>query len=129
MNTYFSQGYRYPYAIIGFGGELRYWWMKFLKKGFYHCFIALGNGIDWILIDNLSHFTDLIILKNINITKALKEKGYTIIQTTPTIPPYSKAHLAPITCVETCKRFLGIKNRFIITPYQLYLFLLSKKGK
>lgn len=123
------QGYRYPYAFVGFGGTPRFWWMRFLKKGYYHCFVILGNGYEWILIDSLAHFTDAIILKNIDIKTAFHAKGYTLIRTTPMIPKPSGAILMPYTCVETTKRFLGIKNRFILTPYQLFKFLSNKKGK
>lgn len=123
------EGYRYPLAFIGFGGTPRFWWMHFLKKGFYHCFIILGNGYHWILIDSLSHFTDAIILKNVDIPKSLNDLGYRVICCTTAEPARSKAFLMPFTCVETVKRFLGIKNRFILTPYQLYKFLLIKKGK
>ncbi|MBR4926733.1 MAG: hypothetical protein IKY98_00230 [Alphaproteobacteria bacterium] len=129
MKSRITQGYRYPFALVGFGGTPRFWWMHFLKKGFYHCFVALGNGFEWILIDSLSHFTDAIVLKNVNIEAVLTQKGYRLIRTTPDIPPYSRAQLMPFTCVETVKRFLGIKNRYILTPYQLYNFLLLKKGK
>ena len=103
--------------------------MRLLKKGFYHCFVVLGNGYEWILIDTLSHFTDIIVLKNVDIKKALTNQGYQLIRTTPVIPNVSRAILMPFTCVETAKRFLGIKNRFILTPYQLFKFLLKKKGK
>ncbi|MBR5130408.1 MAG: hypothetical protein IKV03_04205 [Alphaproteobacteria bacterium] len=122
-------GYRYPFAYVGFGGEPRFWWMHFLKKNFYHCFIILGNGYEWILIDTLSHFTDIIVLKNVDIKKALTNQGYQLIRTTPVIPNVSRAVLMPFTCVETVKRFLGIKKRFILTPYQLFKFLSKKKGK
>lgn len=122
-------GYRYPYAYVGFGGEARYWWMRFLKKNFYHCFLILGNGYEWILIDSLAHFTDMIMLKNVDIKKAMASHGYELVRTTPCIPEYTRAVFMPLTCVETTKRFLGIKNCFILTPYQLFKFLLKKKGK
>ena len=122
-------GYRYPFAYVGFGGEPRFWWMRLLKKGFCHCCVVLGNGYEWILIDTLSHFTDIIVLKNVDIKKALTNQGYQLIRTTPVIPNVSRAILMPFTCVEAAKRFLGIKNRFILTPYQLFKFLLKKKGK
>lgn len=129
MKYTLTSGYRYPYAFVGFGGTPRFWWMRFLKKGYYHCFVILGNGYEWILIDSLAHFTDLIVLKNVDICRAFSNKGYTLIRTTPTIPAPSRAILMPLTCVEVTKRFLGIKNRFILTPYQLFKFLLKKKGK
>lgn len=123
------KGYRYPYALVGFGGRPRIWWMKYLKKGFSHCFVVLGNGFEWILVDPLAHYTDVIVLKNVNVKGYLKSNGYKIIQTTPGIPNNTKPFLMPYTCVETVKRFLGIKNRLILTPYQLFLFLNRKKGK
>ena len=56
-------GYRYQKAVVGFGGRQTLWWMRFLKKGFYHCIIALGNDDEWVVIDPLLHFTDMIVLK------------------------------------------------------------------
>ena len=129
MKNNILKGYRYPFAIVGFGGEPRWWWMRFLKKGFYHCFVVLGNGFDWILIDPLAHFTDTIILKNVNIKGYLRSQGYQLVLTTPQVPPYTKARFRPHTCVETVKRLLGIKNPYILTPYQLFQFLSKKKGK
>lgn len=123
------KGFRYPFAIVGFGGEPRLWWMKFLKKGFYHCFVVLGNGFEWILIDPLAHFTDTIILKNVDVKGYLSSKGYKLVTATPQIPAYSKPKFAFHTCVENVKRLLGIKNPYILTPYQLFCFLDKKKGK
>lgn len=117
------KGYRYPYALVGFGGKPRFWWMKYLKKGFYHCFVALGNGREWILIDPLVHYTDTLILKNVNIHGFLKSQGYRIIQTTPEVPDNLRLHLMPYTCVETVKRFLGIKkNKYFYTLSTFLLF-------
>ena len=122
-----AKGFRYPYAYVAFGGTCSHWWMRFLKKGFYHCALVLGNGRDWILIDPLVHFTDLIILKNVSIIKALRAKGYRLIRTTPQIPEITPVQFRPMTCVETVKRFLGINQAKIWTPYQLFKFLFLKK--
>ena len=121
-------GFRYPYAIVGFGGRPLHWWTFFLKKDFYHCVLALGDGFNWIVIDPLLHYTDLLILKGVDIGACFKEKGYKILWVKPVIPPLKKRFLRPSTCVETVCRFLGIQHPFIWTPYQLYHFLL-KKGK
>lgn len=123
------KGYRYPYALVAFGGKPRFWWMNFLKKGFYHCLVAMGNGYEWVLIDPLSHYTDIFVLKNVNIKGYLRSKGYRLIQITPDIPTNLSLQIMPYTCVETVKRFIGIKKRFIFTPYQLFCYLLRKKGK
>ena len=129
MKTSPIQGFRYPYAYVAFGGTPAHWWMHFLKKGFYHCALVLGNGRDWVLIDPLVHFTDLIILKNVSIVKALQKKGYRLIRTTPHIPDLTPVQFRPMTCVETVKRFLGINQAKIWTPYQLFKFLFLKKEK
>ena len=127
MKTTPVQGFRYPYAYVAFGGTRTRWWMRFLKKDFYHCALVLGNGRDWILIDPLVHFTDLIILKNVSVLKALKAKGYRLVRTTPRIPDLTGIQFRPLTCVEVVKRFLGINQAKIWTPYQLFKFLFLKK--
>ena len=127
MKITLAEGYRYPFAYVAFGGTKTQWWMRFLKKGFYHCAILLGNGRDWILIDPLVHMIDIIVLKNIKIQSVMKNKGYRLVRTTPIIPPVQGVSLRPLTCVETVKRILGINAPKIWTPYQLFKFLFLKK--
>ena len=127
MKTTLSEGYRYPFAYVAFGGRKTRWWMHFLKKGFYHCALLLGNGREWILIDPLVHFTDLIVLKNTAVRKVLKQNGYRLVRTTPAIPPVTNVQFRALTCVEVVKRFLGINQPKIWTPYQLFKFLFLKK--
>ena len=127
MKTTLSEGYRYPFAYVAFGGHRTRWWMRFLKKGFCHCALLLGNGRDWILIDPLVHLTDVIVLKNTSAPSILRKNGYRLIRTTPVIPPISGVRFRPLTCVEVVKRFLGINQSKIWTPYQLFKFLFLKK--
>ena len=127
--TYTPCGYRPTKAYIAFGGNVTHWWTRFLKKGFYHCLLILGNGYDWYIIDPVMHFTDFIIVKTNRIEEFFRLKGYKMITTTPTIPHKIKFFLRPYTCVETVKHFLGIQAPFIWTPYQLFCFLNKKKEK
>jgi hypothetical protein len=127
MKETLSQGYRYPFAYVAFGGTRTRWWMRFLEKGFYHCALVIGNGREWLLIDPLIHFTDLIMMKNAPVLDILRQKGYQLVRTTPVQPPLTKTQLRPYTCVETVKRFLGINKAKIWTPYQLFRFLNLKK--
>ena len=100
------KGYRYPIAFVGFGGLPRFWWMRFLKKGFYHCFIILGNGYRWILIDSLSHFTDAIILKNMcrEVTLRSETSSRYVKVSYPQMPYLGIWHWpktdAPYVCIE-----------------------------
>ena len=123
----FSVGYRMPFAYVAFGGGVTHWWTHFLKKGFYHCFVILGNGREWCIIDPVMHFTDLIILKTRDVVKILSDKKYFLVRTTPQIPTDKKLRFRPVTCVEMTCRFLGITDRKIWTPYQLFRFLIQKK--
>ncbi|MBE6446160.1 MAG: hypothetical protein E7021_01985 [Alphaproteobacteria bacterium] len=121
--------YRFPFAYVAFGGNPTHWWTRFLKKGFYHCVLLIGNGFEWILIDPVMHYTDLILMHQRYAPEILKHKGYRLIRTTLTLPQTVSFHLRPMTCVETVKRFLGISNPKIWTPYQLFLYLKSQKRK
>ncbi len=129
FNYAFSVGYRFPFAYVAFGGSPTHWWTYFLKKGFYHCFLILGNGREWCVIDPVLHYTDLIMVKTHQIEHFFLSKGYRLVRTTPVLPKSRCFYLRPYTCVETVKRFLGVQKPFLWTPYQLFCYLSSKKGK
>lgn len=118
---------RYDKAIVGFGGEPTFWWMRFLKKGFYHCLVALGDGQSWILIDPLVAQIDMIVVGHADMDIFLTKNGYRTLHVCVESPKSRRLYLRPYSCVETVKRFLGIQNPFLWTPYQLYLFLKNKK--
>ena len=122
------KGFRYRQAVVGFGGEPTLWWMRFLKKGFYHCLIALGENRNWILIDPLLSQTDLIVIRDSDVERFLKLKGYKTLRV-PIQKPKRRLIPMPYTCVETVKRFCGISSFFIWTPYQLYHFFCKNKKK
>ena len=125
----YSVGYRFPFAWVAFGGEPTHWWTYFLKRGFYHCFVILGNGREWCIIDPVLHYTDFIMIKTRHVEDLFYNKGYQLVRTTPRLPTSGRFRLRPYTCVETVKRFLGIESPFLWTPYQLFCWLKSKKGK
>ncbi len=122
-----SVGYRPAFAYVAFGGMPTHWLTRFLKEGFYHCLLIIGNGREWCVIDPVIHFTDLIMVKTLHIEQFFIEKGYRLVRTTPQIPHKIKFHLRPMTCVETVKKFLGIESPCLWTPYQLFCFLTQKK--
>lgn len=122
-------GHRQTTALIGFGGTPTFWWMRFLKKGFYHCVVALGDASNgWVLIDPLAHYTDLILITDGDLKGFLHAHGYRVVEMPIQTPPLHRLKLMPYTCVETAKRFVGITDRRIWTPYQLYRHVL-KIGK
>jgi len=127
ITSFLSVGHRVPFAYVAFGGTPTHWWTKFLKKGFYHCFLILGNGREWYIIDPVMHFTDFIVVKTRHIESFFVKKGYQLIRTTPFLPQKISFYLRPYTCVETVRRFLGIQHANLWTPYQLFRHLTQKK--
>ncbi|MBO7696905.1 MAG: hypothetical protein J6T10_30110 [Methanobrevibacter sp.] len=117
------EAYRPHTTVVFFGGNKTHWWTRLLKKGYYHCFIAMDIGCrKWVLIDPVMNYTDFIVVQNDNyFIKTVADKGYTYIITEPKfILNRKKWHIRPFTCVEVVKNFLGITKPFIFTPYQLY---------
>lgn len=117
------EAYRPYTAVVFFGGNKTHWWTRFLKKGYYHCFIAMDTGYrKWVLIDPVMNYTDFIVVQNgDNFIKTIANKGYTYVRIKPKfVCDRKRWHIRPFTCVEVVKNFLGISKPFIFTPYQLY---------
>ena len=122
-------GYRYERAVVGFGGKPTLWWMHFLKKGFYHCIVALGRQNEWLIIDPLLHFTDVIMIHDTDIYSFFKKHGYRFVEVPLSEPKKIRLRVMPYTCVETAKRFIGVEKSRILTPYSLFCYLNKKIGK
>ncbi len=122
-------GYRFDKAVVGFGGQPTLWWMRFLKKDFYHCFVALGRGNEWLIIDSLLHFTDAIIVRTDDIRPFFTKRGYRFVEVGIKEPKRIRLRVMPYTCVETVKRFIGVEKWRILTPYSLFCYLNVKNRK
>lgn len=110
--------------------DLRF--LKFLKKGFRHCFVIIKQGEQWMLIDPRANKTDIFILphpSHFNVPRFFESEGKTVCKITGIITPHKVAPLMPLSCVETVKRVIGLHKRFLFTPYALYRHLTTlKKG-
>lgn len=113
-------------AVVFFGGEARLKWQKPLKPGFKHCFAAISSDDRWIVYNPLSHQTCLFAPRDLSINEIIKwheSKGWKAISCAIQDAKARQAPLRPYTCVEAVKRVLGIQNRWIVTPWQLYRYL------
>lgn len=112
---------------VVFTGKTDIWWLKFLKKEFRHCFVLMNDGRQWISIDPLSAFTDIQTYAHIDCTYDLPQwlmgQGYHVINASINIHHIKPAPFMLFTCVEAIKRILGVHQRTILTPFQLYKFL------
>ena len=111
------------------------WWLKFLKKGFRHCFIVLlvhEHNLA-ILLNPRSNQVDIQLFHNCNTQIALDvysaQAGYTLERVHIKQAPLKVAPVMVFTCVEFEKIILGIHDISIITPYQLYKNLKSSRKK
>lgn len=124
-------GERTPYrAWVVFSGKTELPWLKFLKPGFRHCYVVLHDGMRWVTIDPLSPHTEVLVHHHLSpefdLIGWLELRGQ---QTVEAVADWSKSKPAPFmlfTCVEAVKRILGIQNRSLLTPWQLYRFLTEK---
>ena len=112
------------------------WWLRFLKKGFRHCYFLLTSREYnlMILLNPRSNRTDIQLFHNCDIVNTIRiltsAREDTILRVHLEQTPLKCAPIMFFTCVEFVKRILGIHDFSIITPYQLYkkLKIVGKKS-
>jgi hypothetical protein len=117
-------------AVVVFCGDASILWLRWLRPGFRHCFVAVQQSEFWIVCDSLAHRTDLTVLREQNpndLAEWYKNTGLIAVQTTTRQAPLRLAPLRLFTCVESVKRVLGIHAPWVFTPWQLYRLLTEKK--
>lgn len=105
--------------IVAFSADAPKWWQRFLRDGFKHVRLFKQEGGIYYMFDPLYHafvFTDYSELPS-NHTYLVKVVHYS--------EHYKPMPIEPLTCVSFAKRVLCIRDRWIITPYQLYKELLK----
>src|SRR5687768_15224809 len=45
----------YSRALLVFSGRTGVAWLRWLRTGFRHCFVAVDDGVEWLTIDPLLH--------------------------------------------------------------------------
>ena len=106
-------------------------WVRMLKKGYRHCFILINDGEQWISIDPMANYMDVVVHHvpcAFDLPDWLSARGHSVI---PAYLDNEVSRAAPwmlFTCVEACKRILGIHKRFIFTPWQLFQYLEQQNG-
>ena len=114
-------------AWVGFAPEAEIWWLRFLKKGYRHCFVCIKSHDQWVIIDPLSRSIDIEIIaaeKVKNLPRYLAQQGYKVY-------PFGSIEntkktgriIGYLSCVTLVKKTLGLSKPFIFTPYQLARYL------
>lgn len=113
-------------AIVIFGDTCGVWCLRFLRRGFRHCFVAILSLDTWVIVDPLLHYTELAVLPGVaqrDVVAWFRTRGFTVVETVTRSAPLRCAPVGLHTCVETVKRVLGIHSRVIVTPWRLYRHL------
>jgi hypothetical protein len=106
-----------------FSGHADLWWLRLLRPGFRHCFVALEGADGWVVIDPLSHRTCVARIPmgaEFDLADWYRRSGMTVVETHVTATSERVAPLRPYSCVESVKRILGIRAGWVLTPWQLF---------
>lgn len=108
--------------------ELKF--VRMLKRGFRHCFVLIHDGQRWISIDPMANYMEVMVHDHLpdgfDFVCWLQERGHAVIEARLTRNIMVSAPIMLFTCVEACKRILGVHKLSVLTPWQLYKFLLKQ---
>ena len=112
-----------PRAWVVFCGQAELWWLRVLRPGFRHCFVALNDGGHWVVVDPLAPFTDVAVLglpAEYDLPDWFRGLGMIVVPAPLRRGLTRPAPWGAFTCVEAVKRVLGLHAPFVLTPWQLY---------
>lgn len=105
------------------GDNAALWWLRWLKPGFRHCFVVLGDAATWVVIDPVSPFTEVAALNRPDFPDLpdwFRRQGMTVTPAPLRRDRRRPAPWRPYTCVEAVKRVLGMHAPAVLTPWQLH---------
>lgn len=117
-------------ALVVFSGQADLWWLRLLKPGFRHCFVALSGPAGWVVVDPLSHRTCVAQIpdtQEFDLSHWYRQHGLTVVPAKVFSPPKRAAPVRAYSCVESVKRILGIQAGWVLTPWQLFRYVNKKR--
>ncbi len=104
--------------------------LQILHPSYRHCAVLLENDTHFLLLDPLSQRLHIQLFVKDDTPDTLTQlafRGFDIIKTNISFfEPRLSIEL--FSCVSFVKRTLGLYAPFILTPYQLYQYLIKKAG-
>ena len=123
-------------AVVAFADAERPRWLRLLAKGFRHCFALVCSSGRWVVINPMSHWTDVVVLAESadgatadEMVRTLEARGFAAVACAVAEPARRAGLPAPFTCVEVVKRILGIQEPLVLTPRQLFRFIEHSHSK
>lgn len=113
------------------------WWDHFTHRGFRHCWAYTRHPemSGWLAIDcqssgtTMRFYSDEILAKHdfASLHEVIHAEGSIVLPSNAVFNDYWIPRLMPLTCVEMIRHVLGIHDRFIITPLQLYRYIVKNR--
>jgi hypothetical protein len=120
-----------PSVLVVFVDHAACPWLRLLRRGFRHCFIALRAGPQWLACEPLKDRIELDVLDlphEFDLARFYGEQGHRVLLGhRPPPAPRRRFALAPLTCVTVIKRLLAMHAPLVWTPSQLYVHLCGPK--
>jgi hypothetical protein len=119
----------YRRALVIFSGRCGVWWLRWLRPGFRHCFAAVDDGAQWLTVDPLLHRLEVRasgLSSAFDLAAEYRRMDLVVLDIAPPEIALRTAPVGIFTCVETVKRLLGLRARWVLTPWQLYRFLVRR---
>ena len=116
----------YARALVVFSGRTGVAWLLWLRPGFRHCFVAVDDGVEWLTVDPLLHRLEVRasgLPSAFDLAGEYRRLDLAVLEVVPAPVPLRRAPLGLFTCVEAVKRLLGIRARWVLTPWQLHRHL------
>lgn len=113
-------------ALLVFCHDTEIAWLRFLRPGFRHVFVALPVAGGWITLDPLSTRLEADyhpLPPDTDLAAWFRTRGHHVLPAAQRPPVPAQWPVAPFTCVTLVKRVLGIRAPWVQTPWQLYRHL------
>lgn len=117
-------------ALVLFSGRVTIPWLRLLRPGFRHCFVLLRSNGQWLYYDPMMHYTFAAVVgvyPILDLLRFFRDSGCRWRLVRPSLPEPQPQSWRPYTCVEAVKRVLGLRQPWVLTPWQLYCRLARER--
>jgi hypothetical protein len=110
---------------IAFGGEADQPWLRLFRRGFRHCFAAIGDEAGWTVLEPLSGrlvVARLPVPAGFDLPGFYRRAGLAVLGPFAPAPPRPRPlpPMTPFTCVGLCRAVLGPESPRALTPFGLF---------
>ena len=124
-----SQAFGGRSVMVVFIDHTECYWLRSLRRGFRHCFVAFQHGPTWLVCDSLKSHMELTLLDlpdSFDLGTHYANQGHHVLIGRTGLPvPRTAMALTPLTCVSVAKRLLAIRAAWVWTPWQLFSHLMT----